>query len=122
MNISSIARTGFAVALWAAMAPALGHQATELYIPLGQSPGISGKVTDIGAIDSVDPQSRTITVGGREVAVARGTRVYLDRSALAQKNAMGSFTDLRPGRQVEIRYLDDAAKRTARWVKVRVEP
>ena len=52
------------------VSPALdAHQATELYIPVGKSPGVSGRLSEIGQIDAVSPAARTITVGQREVAV-----------------------------------------------------
>lgn len=113
---------GSIVVLWAILGVAHGHPATELYIPLGQSPGISNKVTHIGAIDAVDAAGRTITVGSRTVTISEETKIYLDRSALKQKNVTGTFADLRTGRTVEIRYRDAAKKHVARWVKVQVEP
>ncbi len=122
MNTFSIPIMGAMVLLLAVLGPAQAHQATELYIPLGQSPGISNKVTHIGAIESVDAQSRSITVSGRTVSIGQETEIYVDRSLLKQRSVTGSFSDLQTGRQVEIRYQDDAARRGARWVKVQIAP
>ena len=45
-------------------APAGAQQATERYIPLGRSPGLSGTSTYIGRIASADSRTRTLDVVG----------------------------------------------------------
>ena len=108
--------------LWVVMGVARAHQATEIYIPVGQSPGISNKLTDIGTIDAVDAAARQITVGSRTVAIVADTKIYVDRSLLKVQNLIGQFSDLQPGRTVEVRYQDPARRQVARWVKVQVQP
>jgi hypothetical protein len=40
------------------------EKSTELYIPIGQSPGLSGKYTVMGKIDQVNPKNQTIKMSG----------------------------------------------------------
>jgi hypothetical protein len=92
-------------------APALGQKATEQFIPIGQSPGLSGQYTSVGTIEAADATGRTISVGGRSVQVTERTRIWLDFAA-------GGFDDLQPGRRAEVMYEDDARKEFAAWIKV----
>jgi hypothetical protein len=100
------------------------QRTTEQYIPIGQSPGISGVRSYIGAITAVDPQGRTITVqdstGAHTIRVVERTRIWLDRSAERLSNDAGDMSDLRVGRRVEVKYVDDEARDTADWIKVAV--
>ncbi len=99
-----------------------GQQTTERYIPVGQSPGVSGVYSDIGQIESVDASNRTVTVsapeGARTITVTEETSIWLDRSELRLTNETGSMADLRPGRRVEVKYADEDTKETAAWIKV----
>lgn len=101
------------------------QEATERYIPVGQSPGISGVYTDLGTVSDVDPEGRTISVehegGSRTIRVSSDTRIWLDRSRLRQVNAVGTFSDLVVGRTVEIRYEDLETREAADWIKVLIE-
>jgi hypothetical protein len=112
------------VALLANFSPVRGHQQTERYIPLGQSPGVSAKSTRIGVIEAIDPTARTITfaVADRRhtVTVTERTRIWLDRSRLKQTALSGSYGDLRPGRRVEVKYQDPQRVGIAEWVKVEI--
>ena len=114
---------GAVIALLLGAPLALGQMMTEQFIPMGQSPGLSGKYTDLGEIEQVDVEGRTITLGGaaggRAVAVTERTRIWLDRSKLQQTNIAGDFADLHKGRQVEIKYEDDERRQTAAWIKVK---
>ena len=101
-----------------------GQITTERYIPVGQSPGLSGVVTFVGQIESVDAQGRSYTVQNeaeaRTVRLDDRTHIWLDRSSLRQASATGSASDLRTGVTVEIRYRDDDRGEPADWVKVAV--
>ena len=99
-----------------------GQMMTEQFIPIGQSPGLSGQYSDIGEIEAVDPAARRITLAGRSIAVTPRTRIWLDRSALGQTNVTGRFADLRRGRRAEVKYMDEARRETAAWIKVAPEP
>lgn len=111
-----------AIALLSGLMPAHGQEATERFIPLGQSPGLSGRFTDVGTIESVDAQARSITLSGmpegRRVSVTERTRIWLDGSALKQTNRVGSFADLEPGQRAEVKYEDPEDRMVADWIKV----
>jgi hypothetical protein len=102
--------------------PARAHMATERYIPIGQSPGVSHKLTVIGKIEAVDPQRKSITLAGPSglivVGVEDKTRIWLDRTKMRRTNLDGGFDDLVPGRVVEVKFRDQDRKRSADWVKV----
>ncbi len=99
-----------------------GQQTTEQYIPVGQSPGVSGVYSYIGQIESADASNRTVTVSGpegaRTIRVTEETSIWLDRSELRLTNQTGSMADLQPGRRVEVKYADEETKETAAWIKV----
>ena len=98
------------------------QQTTERYIPVGQSPGVSGVYSYIGQIESADAPNRTVTVSGpegaRTIRVTEETSIWLDRSELRLTNQIGSMADLQPGRRVEVKYADEETKETAAWIKV----
>ena len=99
-----------------------GQQATEQFIPVGKSPGISGEYSYFGSIQQVDAQNRTITVQGaagqHTVKVTDATRIWLDRSQTGKSNTTGSFDDLEPGRRIEMKYVNYEKKEAADWIKV----
>jgi len=115
---------GLAIALLGAISHAHGQKETELYIPIGQSPGLSQKYTSIGEIAEVDPRAKTVTIadpaGRRTVKITEKTRIWLDRSKLKRTNLPGSFADLQKGRRVEVKYEDPQRRDVAEWVKVEV--
>lgn len=102
------------------------QQATERFIPLGASPGVSGKTammgTVVGYADGVLTLSSPAYPGPQRVRMAAATRIWLDRSTARQSNVPGSATDLRPGRRVEIRFVDPSRREVAEWVKVEQGP
>jgi hypothetical protein len=115
---------GLAIALLGTISYAHGQKETELYIPIGQSPGVSQKYTSIGEIAEVDPRAKTVTIadpaGRRRVKITEKTRIWLDRTKLKLTNLTGSFTDLQKGRRVEVKYDDPQRREAAEWVKVEV--
>lgn len=117
--------TGILVAMLCAISHAHGQKATEQFIPIGQSPGLSVKYSSIGEIADVNAAARTVTIadpaGRRTVRVTDRTRIWLDRTKLKQTNLSGSFTDLQKGRRVEVKYEDPARRDVAEWVKVEVD-
>ena len=100
------------------------QKATEQYIPVGKSPGISGKYSYIGEIEQVDQQNRTITVAGpegrRTIKVTDATKIWLDRTQQRISNKRGSMADCQPGRRVEVNYVDYETKDQAEWIKVMI--
>ena len=98
------------------------QKATEQYIPIGKSPGMSQKYTSLGTIDSVSVRQRTVTIvepnARRTVSITDKTNIWLDRSKLKLPNLRGGFADLQKGRRVEVKYLDPESRQVAEWVKV----
>jgi len=98
---------------------AAGHPATELYIPIGKSPGISHVKSYIGQIQSPGAAQVgfTMMVNGsaKYVAFDELTKIYLQYETPGKNNALGSYADCQAGRTTEV-YLADDGK--ARWIKV----
>jgi hypothetical protein len=101
-----------------------GQRATERFIPIGKSPGVSGTQSAIGTIAAVEPGRRRIRIAGPEgpvtVAITDATKFWLDRSELREKSSTGSFQDCQIGRRVEVKFVDPYARDVAEWVKLRV--
>ncbi len=98
-----------------------GQQTAEQYIPIGHSPGISGKYSYIGNIVSVDRRARTISVQDRGVLraieVTNETRIWLDRSKIRRENILADYDDCEVGRRIEVMYSGDD-KKSAGWIKI----
>ncbi len=119
----------FTLTLLAALAlagAAAAQQASEQYIPIGQSPGaltMRGEVTATaapaaaGGEASISMTSEAAPAGVSYVLGPR-TRIYIDRSALGRPSTMGAMADLQPGRSVEV-SIANADTRVANWIKVR---
>ena len=103
-----------------------GQKSTEQYIPIGQSPGLSGKYSSIGSIADVNARARTITItipdsaGPKVVQITDTTRIWLDRSKLKKSNISGKFADLVKGRRVEVMVGYPDRRDVAEWIKVEV--
>lgn len=98
-----------------------GQQAAERFIPIGQSPGVSGESSYIGEIVTVDVDNRTLTVeddsGRHRIRMTDDTDIWLDRSAQQRTNVEGGYDDMEVGRRVEIKPAPDAPE-TAAWIKI----
>jgi hypothetical protein len=98
------------------------EKATELYIPIGQSPGLSGKYTALGKFDQVDLENRAITMsdaaGSYTVKVTEGTFIYLDKSEAQLPNTYGSLADCRVGDKIEVNWEGNARGKSVEWIKV----
>jgi hypothetical protein len=105
---------------------ASGQQATEMFIPIGQSPGLSNKESVIGTLESVDPRKRMVTIssssGAQTVGITDRTMIWLDRSEQKQPNQDGAINDLQKGRKIEIKVRKGEPKAVAEWIKVQVGP
>jgi hypothetical protein len=111
--------------LWlGCLAQVHGQEMTEMYIPIGQSPGVSGKSSLIGTIDSVNLQKQTLAVSGltgiQTVVLTDRTRIWLDRTQARLSNQVGTLANLQKGLKVEVKFRDADQKRVAEWVKVQV--
>ena len=119
--------TGFLIAATLLMVPFLGtsliygQEATEQFIPIGYSPGISDKYSIIGIIVDVDQEAHTIVVdsnrGERMIRVTPMTRIWLDRSKQKRTNTVGSYSDCEAGRKVEVMHEHDNES-VADWIKI----
>lgn len=113
-----------ALAVILAPSGAYGQKSTEMFIPIGKSPGLSGKVTYLGKIGSVDAEARLIAhpSGDWKATVTAQTKIWLDRSADKLPNREGTFEDLKAGRLVEVKYEGKERKRSgpAEWIKIEV--
>ena len=103
---------------------AWAQKSTELFIPIGQSPGLSGKHTMMGRIQSLNASNRSMTVtdaAGTSITVRPDprTQVWLDRSKLKLPNRKGDYTDYRQDLTVEVKYRNnDRTAGVVEWVKV----
>ena len=113
-----------AIALLCAVSGAHASKATDRYIPIGRSPGLSGKYTSIGTITEVSASEQTMTMadstGSHTMQISKQTRIWLDRTGLKQSNTTGSFADLQKGRRIEVKYLDHDRRQKADWIKVEI--
>jgi hypothetical protein len=117
--------TGIFIIVFAMVPVTLAEKATELYIPLGQSPGLSGKYLATGRIEQVNSQDNTLTMssgsGTYTVKVSEHTMIYLDRSKMGQSNLYGSFADCKQGMMLEVRFEKDERGRPAEWIKLEMQ-
>ena len=110
-----------------AASTAVAQKSTEIYIPIGQSPGLSGRHTLIGQIESINATEKSMTVrdvGGSMTTVKPGeyTRIWIDRHKLGEKNRQGDYTDYRKDQRVEIKYRNNNRQAgEVEWVKVQVD-
>ena len=116
----------FMVAALGSVLDASGQQATEMFIPIGQSPGLSNTSTLIGTLESVDPGKMTVTVsspsGIQTVGITDRTLIWIDRSPEQQPNQPGALRDLQQGRKVEVKPRSGEPQAVAEWIKVQVIP
>jgi len=98
---------------------------TEVFIPVGMSPGVSGKYSVIGRVESVNWSDSSVTIsqegGLKNVKITRDTKIYLDRSKLKLTNRKCSMSDCKPGRLVEAKYKDNKPGSSIEWLKVQLE-
>ena len=114
---------GISILLWGGLPDAHGQKATEMFIPVGQSPGLSGRYTVIGRVETVNAKDRTVTIigssGTRTASMTSRTQIWLDRSKLRLSNQKGTLADLRKGLTVEVKYANgEKEKGVAEWIKV----
>lgn len=114
------------MALFIAALNVHAQRATEVFIPMGQSPGLSETKTIIGKIDTVGNRRRTISVtdssGTYKVSIRDDTEIWLDNSKIRKSNQAGSAADFQPGRSAEVKYTESERTNsvTADWIKLEV--
>ncbi len=101
------------------------QKATEIFIPIGQSPGLSGIYSVVAKIDAVKSEAQTINMsnssGSYTVKIMEQTQIWLDRSKLKMANKVGSFSDLKSNLTIEVRYQDKEHQGKVDWVKIQLE-
>ena len=125
-RVMGVVATG--VWLWSGMPSAHGQKATEMFIPIGQSPGLSNTISVIGTIETIDPRGHTIAITGSSgswsATITNRTKIWLDKSKLRLPNQKGTFADLQKGLLVEVKYEDPEGrgktKAAADWIKVQI--
>jgi hypothetical protein len=103
------------------VAPVSAQQATERYVPIGRSPGLSDGSTLMATVETVDVEGGRVTLqtasDSREVEADAATRIWWDRTALGESNSGASLSDCREGLFVEVK-LDSSGRRAER-IKLR---
>jgi hypothetical protein len=111
-----------AIILCGVLSNAVAEKATELYIPIGKSPGLSGKYTVMGKIEQVNYQMQTLTMsnaaGSYDIKVTDRTMIFLDKSKMNQQNEYGTLEDCKKGMTAEIKFEDNEKGRPAAWIKL----
>ena len=99
------------------------EKATELFIPIDQSPGVSGEHTFTGKIDQVNPSNQTIKMSGHSgsytVKLTQKTFIYLDRSSVQLSNSYGTLEDCGAGDTVDVKFIDNSPNKPLEWIKVK---
>lgn len=97
---------------------ALAQHATERYIPIGESPGVT---SHIGEIVAIDAPRRTLTIatadGRYTIRVTSATQIWQDRSGARRSNTSGTYADCEVGERAEVSYAADSPD-VARWIKI----
>jgi hypothetical protein len=122
MTLKRMAMLTFLMSAWSL---AYAQKETEMYVPIGKSPGLSGKYTLIGNVAAVDAKLKTLTLtnatGSQTVKLTGGTRIWLDKSQLKSANQTGALTDCQKGRLVEVKFVNnDRNEGSGEWIKVGV--
>jgi len=114
----------YIISLWF-LTLAYAEKTTELYLPIGKSPGLSAKYSLIGTIAEVNSQDHTLTVTGASgtysVNTTEYTLIFLDKSRLRQPNRYGAFSDFKTGMLIEVRFEADKRHRPAEWIKLQID-
>jgi hypothetical protein len=99
------------------------QRATERYIPIGSSPGVSGKLSVIGTVEEMKAAEKWMRIQSADktytITCNDETIYWLDRTSVRMTNLVGSIGDCMYGRRVEVRFVnDDHAACVAAWVKI----
>ena len=101
------------------------QKSTEIFIPLGKSPGVSGKYTLIGMVEKFDHQNSFITVEAQNesktIKIKGSPEVWLDYSKLKLSNKKGSLDDIKKGLRIEIKFANNLKNDLIQWIKVEMK-
>lgn len=107
---------------------AQAQKATEIYIPIGQSPGLSGQYAKIGTVSSIDETAASFVISDslnntHPVMITDSTQIWLDCTLIKEPNVKGSLSDIRDGILVEVKFhlaSDSTYTNAADWIKVQI--
>jgi hypothetical protein len=98
---------------------------TEVFIPVGKSPGVSGTYSVIAKVETINLQDSIITLrrdtGIISIRISPGTDVYLDKSKLKLTSTKGACSSIKPGMLVEVKFVDNKPTGQIEWCKVQIE-
>ena len=120
----NLMKTATAIILLSIVQNIDAQEATEIYIPVGQSPGLSGEYTTLGKISKINTNKRTISMsdsaGSYNLKITDKTKIWLDRSKLKLRNKKGSIKDVREGMLAEVKYQKNKQGGSVEWIKVQL--
>ena len=103
----------------------LAQKSTELHIPIGKSPGVSGKYSTLGTVENINLQDSTITIAtestSKTIELKGRPDVMLDYSDLKQPNKMGSLHAIPRGALIEVKYQQNEPGQPIDWIKCKME-
>jgi hypothetical protein len=100
------------------------EKSTELYIPVGQSPGLSNQYTVTGTIERVNPADQSIRMTAPSgdsytVKLTEHSLIYLDRTKAQLSNSYGTLADCEAGDTAEVKFVDNSRTRPIEWIKIK---
>ena len=103
------------------------QKSTEVYIPVGKSPGISGKYSTIGRVEAINLTDSTITItiagelGSHSIKCAKDTKIWVDKTTIKQFNKGGNLIDIKIGSIIETKYKGNKSDASVEWIKIQIE-
>ncbi len=98
---------------------------TEVFIPIGKSPGVSGKYSMICKVETIKVSDSIMAIrqesGNMNLKMTEQTKIYLDKSKLKLQNEKGTWSDIKPGMTMEVKYVDNKPGNPVDWIKVLIE-
>lgn len=105
----------------------IAQKSTEIYIPVGKSPGISGKYSTIGRVEAINLTDSTITItiagelGSHTIKCAKDTKIWVDKTSIKQFNKGANLIDIKIGSIIEIKYKGNKSDALVEWIKIQIE-
>ena len=97
------------------------QKSTELYIPIGKSPGLSGQYTLLGEVENINLEDSTLTVmveaTGQTIRIKGQPKIMLDYSNHKLPNKIGSLADIQKGVIVEVKFIGNKPDDSIEWIK-----
>jgi hypothetical protein len=102
------------------------QKATEMFIPIGKSPGVSGTLSRLGTIETIDEKSYSLTMKADDgtstaLQISKRTKIYIDRSGVGQSNTSGTWKDIKPGAAIEVKYQNPNKTGDVDWIKIKAD-